>query len=175
MCRTYLRDRHGFTLVELMISLAIIGILVATTAPLANTYRLKAEYLDLKTTARYLMDGMESYYIENSEFYPPSPPGSTFWMPNPPPKVSKGEEKYISELKYTFHQGHKNSYTFNRFKWKQDSWFFGNKNIDYAWIVIDTDFDYNRDGKNDTYTIHMQMENNKPKEGFYREFIPNPF
>lgn len=172
MRRNCLRDRHGFTLVELMISLAIIGILVATTAPLANTYRLRAEYLDLKTTARYLMDGMETYYIENNDFYPPSPPGSTFWW-SPPLIVSKGEEKYISELKYTFHQGHKNSYTFNRFIMKWNFGFF-KINWDWAWVVIDTDFDYNRDGKNDTYRIDMWMENDKPKKDYYRAFKRNP-
>jgi prepilin-type N-terminal cleavage/methylation domain-containing protein len=169
MCRTYLRDRHGFTLVELMISLAIIGILVATTAPLANTYRLKAKNLELHTTARYLMDSIESRYIESNELFPDAKPGFFSYTEF---IVTPGKETAIPQLSYTFPSSNNYTYKFTRMKYKLP---FLKIDWDYAWIVIDTDFDYNRDGKNDTYTIHMQMENNKPKEGFYREFIPNPF
>jgi prepilin-type N-terminal cleavage/methylation domain-containing protein len=165
MYMSYLRDREGFTLVELMISLAIIGILIATTVPLANMYRIKAEYLDLRTTSRYLMDGMETYYLETNQLYPPYPGSMTsilFWD-SPSITVSKGEEKYIPELKYTFSKGHKHSYTFDRTVIKIP---FFNWDYDMATLTVEADFDYDRDGKTDKYTIYMWLDHGKPNNRF---------
>jgi prepilin-type N-terminal cleavage/methylation domain-containing protein len=162
MCRTYLRDKQGFTLVELMISLAIIGILVATTAPLANTYRVKAKRLELDTTARYLMDSMESRYIESNELFPDAKPGFFSYTEF---IVTPGKEIAIPQLNYTFPSSNKYTYTFTRSKFKFPSI---NLDMDLANITIDADFDYDRNGKNDQWQYYMYMQDQKPWEGWYR-------
>lgn len=157
-------NRQGFTLVELMVSLAIIGILIATTVPLANTYRMRAKYLELKLTLGYLMDGWETYYIETNDFYPKA---TSSFISIVTVTVNAGEEKYIPELKYTFPKGHSHQYKFRRLKFP----FF---NIDQCWFEITTDMDYNpRNGINDTYTVYMYVRNNKPVEGSYRKVVPS--
>jgi prepilin-type N-terminal cleavage/methylation domain-containing protein len=91
---------QGFTLVELLVTVSIIGILLGIAVPIANVYRAKAEYSSVLATLRYLMDGEETYLLENDAFYPEG-----FGVVS----VGRGEEKAIPELKYTFPAGHKHS------------------------------------------------------------------
>ena len=71
--------------------------------------------------------------------------------------------KAIPELKYTFHQGHKHSYIFNRYKFNILGF-----DLDYAYIDIDTSFDYDRNGINDRYRVYMYVSDDKPVFGDYR-------
>lgn len=153
----YLKDKRGFTLVELMVSVAILGVLTATSIPLVNAYRLKAEFLEIKITMKYLMDGMETHYIETSEFYPPT----THAWTSGKIEVNQGEAKAIPELKYTFKKGHKHKFIIERFN--IPFW-----NIDYVSFKVEADFDYDRDGDNDIYFSEMLIINGEPILGQYR-------
>ena len=141
-----------------MISLAIIGILIATSVPLANTYRLKAEYLELKTTIHYLMDVMESYYLETNELFP-----KTLYLFYGEYNVPAGQEITIPELKYTFHSNNKHTFRFLRYKLS---------NSDISIIYVTAGFDFDRNGTNDVFTVNMWLQNNKPVEGSYRQIVP---
>ena len=59
-----LTDRKGFTLIELMIVIAIIGILAAIAIPQFTAYRDRAYNSSAKSDLRNLTGAQEAYYIE---------------------------------------------------------------------------------------------------------------
>ena len=146
-----LRASHGFTLVELMVTLTIIGVLASIAVPLASSYRMAAEYASIATTLRYLMDGQETYFIENDSFYPEG---------LEPITVYQGREMDIPELKYIFSAGHKYTYIFRSLNYQDDTW-----KHNYYWIYVYVDFDRNGDGQNDTYVAQTHFINNEPSIG----------
>ena len=143
-----LKPQHGFTLIELMITLAIIGILTGIAVPLANSYRMKAEYAALKTTLRYLMDGQETYFIEHNSFYPE---GFGFMT------IEQGQERDIPELAYTFPAGHKHRYLIRTFNFQWGTW-----KLNYYWIYAYADFDRNGNGQDDLYIAMTFFLDNDP-------------
>ena len=93
----------GFTLVELMIVIALIGIFAAVSAPIMKMYVVKARYSNVKATLRQLMNGQDVYFIENGSFYPEGRGRLT---------INAGEEVDLPELGYKFPAGHTNRYRF---------------------------------------------------------------
>ena len=142
------REDHGFTLVELMVTLAIIGVLATIAVPTANSYRMAAEYASITTTLRYLMDGQETYFIENDSFYPEGLEPNT---------VPRGRQVDIPELKYIFPAGHKHTYYFRSLNFQDDTWKYN-----YYWIFVYADFDRDGNGLNDTYVAQTRFINNEP-------------
>jgi len=157
MRETKFTDKKGFTLIELMVSMAIIGVLAATSVPVMRAYALKARQLELELTMKHLMDGMETHYLDTDELYPEIT-SSIIAILN----IAKGEAKTIPELSYILPAGHKNQYQFIRVK-------FPWNNLDIALITINTDFDYDRNGMNDYWQIRMYIQNGQPMENNYRE------
>ena len=148
MRESQLRAQHGFTLVELMVTLGIIGMLASLAVPLASSYRMKAEYASLTATLRYLMDGQETYFIENDSFYPAGFGSIT---------VNQGQQKDIPELAYTFPADHKHRYIITTINFN-----FGTWKLNYYWIYVYADFDRNGNGQNDIYIAMTYFMNNDP-------------
>ena len=65
---TKLRNRKGFTLVELMIVVAIIGILAAIAIPNFLNFRLKAKTSEAKSNLGAIRSTEVAYYAEWSEW-----------------------------------------------------------------------------------------------------------
>ena len=63
------RNQKGFTLIELMIVIAIIGILAAIAIPQFSRYRAKSYNAASLADARNLKTDFEAYYAE-WELYP---------------------------------------------------------------------------------------------------------
>ena len=122
----------GFTLVEIVISIAILGILAAISIPNLRMYKGKAECASMLSTLKYLMDGEDFHFLENGSFHPQS---GTLNIP-------KETAVEIPELAYNFSEGHQNRY---RIRANSNRW------RDYYQITAFCDFDSNGNGKKDRF------------------------
>ncbi len=122
---------RGFTLIEIMITIAILGILAAISIPNYRQYMEKAEYASMMTTLKYLMDGEDFYFLENGAFFPVN--------------IPSGTSMDVPELAYSFADGHKNRYRITVIT--------NNTRPRYRYqITVFCDFDANGDGTKDRYT-----------------------
>ena len=63
-----LRNRKGFTLIELMIVVAIIGILAAIAIPQFAAYRQKAYNSAAQSDLKNAKTGMEAFMADNQQY-----------------------------------------------------------------------------------------------------------
>ena len=94
----------GFTLVELMVVIAIVGILGATAVQCYHTIQKRARGSEASTMLKQLIDAEIMYYLENDKFFPD--PGNTVMIfhDDLPTKAEIGQVK--NALKVTFPVGH---------------------------------------------------------------------
>lgn len=63
-------DQRGFTLLELIIVVAILGVIVAIAVPQYNSYRERALTASVTSSCRALYRAFVIFYIENESQYP---------------------------------------------------------------------------------------------------------
>jgi prepilin-type N-terminal cleavage/methylation domain-containing protein len=65
-----MRRKEGFTLLELMVTLLIVGVLSATAIPLYHTWTQRAYGTEAAVMMKQIMDGEIMYYLAHDEFFP---------------------------------------------------------------------------------------------------------
>jgi type IV pilus assembly protein PilA len=87
------RNQKGFTLVELLIVIAIIGILAAIAIPQFSSYRAKAFVAAARSDAKNAYTALQAYISENPGVTPPTqsvgPGPGAFVTPYGAARVSK--------------------------------------------------------------------------------------
>ena len=68
MTKLIRNNQKGFTLIELMIVVAIIGILAAIAIPNFTNYQMKAKTAEAKTNLGAIRTSQEAYMAENDTF-----------------------------------------------------------------------------------------------------------
>jgi type IV pilus assembly protein PilA len=62
------RNEKGFTLIELMIVIAIIGILAAIAIPQFNSYRSRSYNAGALSDMKNIQTAMEAYYVDHQKY-----------------------------------------------------------------------------------------------------------
>jgi len=141
----------GFTLVELMIVIALIGILASIAVPMMKNYVIRAKYSTLNSVLHQLMDGQDTYFLENGSFYPDGSFGRL--------RINAGEEIDIPELGYKFPSSHSNQIVIQTMNFTLRR---GGK-VNLYTFTVDTDFDSNGNGRNDRYIVTTDFRNEAPR------------
>jgi prepilin-type N-terminal cleavage/methylation domain-containing protein len=65
-----MRRQSGFTLIELMVTIAIVGILMATAVPIYRTWQQRAYGSEAAIMGKQILDAQIIYYMDHNKFYP---------------------------------------------------------------------------------------------------------
>ena len=79
--------KAGFTLIELMISVAIVGILASIAVPNFSRYQLKVKSAEARTLLGTIVVSEESFAAEYGNYaqLPATPAAPCSWPPSPAP------------------------------------------------------------------------------------------
>lgn len=107
-----MRRQSGFTLLELMVTVLILGVLSATAIPFYHTWMQRAYGTEATLMMKQIMDGEIMYFLANDEFFPKGPDSIvTVMADGTPPDV-------LSNVKDALHvaisTGHHLDYTIQR-------------------------------------------------------------
>src|SRR5574341_1156242 len=65
MLRLVTRAERGFTLIELIVNIAIIGIMVAIAVPMFNAYRRRSYDANVKSNIKSALTSQEAYFTDH--------------------------------------------------------------------------------------------------------------
>jgi prepilin-type N-terminal cleavage/methylation domain-containing protein len=66
-----MHKQSGFTLLEILVAVTIVGILVATAVPVYHTWQQRAYGSEALIMARQIMDSEVTYLLDKNTFFPP--------------------------------------------------------------------------------------------------------
>jgi len=107
-----MKQKAGFTLIELMISIAIIGILTASAMRLYGTYRQRTYGAEASIMVKQIMDAQITYYLENSKFFPDDATYEIYHTGESKPAGVDVRKNVAEALNIVIPEGHRLDYYF---------------------------------------------------------------
>jgi hypothetical protein len=126
----------GFSLLEALMVVGIIGCLLGISIPNYVSYRIRAEWASLYMTVRHFMDAEDLHMITNNEYYPKQ----TIV------RIQRGAAYRIPCLHVAFPEGHK-----HEFRVYGNNYIHSNETYNEYYIYVYADFDFNGNGKKDEF------------------------
>ena len=82
-----MKRQDGFTLIELMVVIALLGILALTASPVYHTYKQRAYGGQAVMMAKQIMDAQVLHFLEHDKFFPTDSSNVIFIPPDTPPSA----------------------------------------------------------------------------------------
>lgn len=99
-----MKRQSGFTMLEILVALAIVGILTTTAVPLYHTWQGRAYGSEASIMLRQIIGAEINYFLENNKFFPED---TTYFIPHDgetDPQTAIDE--ITKALHITINQGH---------------------------------------------------------------------
>ena len=104
-----MKRESGFTLIEIMVVIAIMGILAALAMPTYRTWQHRAYGTEATIMAKQILDAQVVYYLEHNKFYPDNTstePENSFVFHNDTPAANPDIQAIKNNLNIVIPTGH---------------------------------------------------------------------